>query len=289
LKVKACPYVLVFTLEGIVMKEQFTQLRFERYRDFIRQEFGITFSSEKKDMLQNKLDAQMHKDGYDSYDKYLNMLRKANRNTIAKFAACITVHKTDFFREPHHFSFIDENWSKFLAMGRSRQPHQLRVWSAGCSTGEEPYTLAMVLAERCALNNIGLRILATDLSNRVLSKAKEGRYPVGASIDIGQDYLEKYFYRIDSGEIEVVPELKALITFRQFNLLDPFPFQGTFDLILCRNVMIYFDIETQVKLVQDFFDVTSPGGFLFIGHSESLNNRGRQYSYIQPTVYRKKA
>jgi len=270
--------------------ERFSDDHFEKYRDFIREKYGIAFGPEKRDIMRARIDNHLSKEGYNlSYYAYLNVLKDADEVLLRKFAASLTVHKTDFFRETHHFTFISDNWSSILASLRMKKSGELRVWSAGCSTGEEPYTIAMVLTALATSHSLRVRVLATDLSTAVLSKAQKGIYPSSAIPEIPSRYLSRFFINLPSGEIQVTPDLRNMVTFRQFNLMDAFPFQSTFDIIFCRNVMIYFDADTQATLICKFYKVASPGAYFFIGHSESLSNRGQHFHYVQPTIYRRKA
>jgi chemotaxis protein methyltransferase CheR len=163
---------------------------------------------------------------------------------------------------------------------------EIRAWSAGCSTGEEAYTLSMVLQE--SFPNLDIKILATDIDQKVLKKAVSGEYGIGEADDVERYYLAKYFKKTDRS-LFVCDEIKSKVTFRQFNLMNKFSFKKGFDIIFCRNVMIYFDAPTQQKILKKFYDALVPGGLLFIGHSEGITDKNPGYIYVQPTVYRKEA
>ena len=170
------------------------------------------------------------------------------------------------------------------------QNKDLRLWSAGCSSGEEPYTLEMIIQDFFKDKPVGwdTRILATDISTHVLKKAIEGVYPAENLKDLPNNWIRDYFQPFDDTNKQVRDQIKKLITYRKFNLMDEkFPFKKPFHTIFCRNVMIYFDTDTRDRLVTKFYDATVTGGFLFIGHSESLNHKTTKYKYLKPAVYRK--
>ncbi len=256
--------------------------QFEQFRSFIYDNCGI---QPKKEMLEGKLDKLIRRHNLRSYDELYYLIANGVKNQIrTDFIDEITVHQSSFFRENNHFEFIRSQLRFILEKNpRIFTNQEIRVWSAGCSTGEEPYTLGMVLKDWLP-PEISIKILATDISNRTLIAAQNGFYPLSIKKDMDSYYLMQYFNRTEEA-YQVKPELKELITFRLFNLMDPFPFNNKFDLIFCRNVMIYFNFEIQQQLVRKFHQVLTPGGLLFIGHSESLLNKEHGYQYLQPTIY----
>lgn len=267
------------------MSQAFTEQDFHSYSHFITERFGIRLNVEKAGLLKLRLNKLMQAQGVDSYTTYLNLLKQGDPNVVMPFVEEITVNKTGFFREEHHFSYLTENLPSILRHNQAIvRRREFRAWSSACSTGEEPYTLAMVLS-RALPADIALRILATDINNKVLTTAQGGVYPKEAKDDIPPQYQD--CLRQARGRVEVAPEIRSYVTFRHFNLVRPFPFQGRFDLILCRNVMIYFDERTQQELITKFYQALEPGGLLFIGHSETLSNREHRFQYIQPTIYMK--
>jgi chemotaxis protein methyltransferase CheR len=251
----------------------FKEIHFQKYASFIYDTFGIHINQSKKDVLEIKLRKLMSKHNIDSYDQYFNILTGIrNSEFLTEFANEITVNKTDFFREINHFNFITDNLNSIIeANPRIIRKKEIRVWSAGCSTGKEPYTIAMILKEKLP-DNINVRILATDISTKVLAKALHGVYPLDVKAEISSYYLAKYFSR-EEIQYRVCDDIKDLVTFRSFNLMNTFSFRNNFDIIFCRNVMIYFDNAVQQDLIDKFYDVLAPGGLLFIGHSESLQVR----------------
>jgi len=266
-------------MENIILSE----LQFERLIGFIKSRFGIRLTREKKEMLEIRLTKLMSKYPLTSVVEYYRALMSGNEQYSAELMEELTIHKTDFFREPHHFTFLQEQ--RLTAITEQvRKNKELKLWSAGCSTGEEPYTLAMVLREALPAD-YRLRILATDISSKVLSTAQMGVYPEEVLSAVPARY--RTFLTEADAVVKVTEHIRSLVTFRQFNLIAAFPFAGKFDIIFCRNTMIYFDLATQDALVKKFYDALTPGGYLFIGHSESLANREHKFMFVRPTIYRK--
>jgi chemotaxis protein methyltransferase CheR len=265
----------------------FGEVQFLKFSKLIYENFGIHLAKEKKDALRAKLIKLMSKNEIDSFDVYFDMLTHGGSEIeLSELVEEITIHKTDFFRETNHFDFIKSKAEYFIqSEGRISKSNEIRVWSAGCSTGEEAYTLAIVLKE-CLPKHINIKILATDISNKVLIHAKKGLYPGSIKSEIHKYYLNSYFDGLGNDFI-VKESLKELITFRQFNLAETFPFKNTFDIVFCRNVMIYFDTAFQQQLLDKFYEIIAPRGMLFIGHSESLANKKNQFLYVEPTIYMK--
>lgn len=267
--------------------EKMTDSQYEKYRTLIYQNFGIHFAPQKREIVITKVDKLMRKYNLASYAEYYQLLTKgANGEYWSEFADEITIHQTSFFREINHFDYIRTQLRFILETNpRIMEKNEIRVWSAGCSTGEEPYTLAMVLKEWLP-SEVYIRVLATDVSGRSVATAQRGVYPTSIKKDMDPYFLLGCFIH-DGEHYHVKPEIKDLVTFRLFNLMEPFPFKNTFDIIFCRNVMIYFDAQVQLELVKKFHDYLGRGGLLFIGHSESLINKQYSFKYIQPTVYQK--
>lgn len=265
--------------------QRFGHEQFSKFRGFIYDKYGIFFSDIKSDILGNKLNKLMAKNSYSSYDEYFLDLQQGNDPSLLdEFANTITVNYTSFFREKEHFDFI-EKYVGYLAEKRlkAHEDCEIRIWSAACSTGEEPYTLAIVLKEALR-DSARIRVLATDISSKAVGVAQKGIYPFKIRNDVENYYLKKYFIETDNG-YTVTDSIKKLITFRTFNLMDVFPFRKRFDLIFCRNVMIYFDTATRQNLINKLYDVICKGGLLVIGHSESLTGQNHNFRYLQPTVY----
>ena len=265
--------------------KKMSEKEFELFTSFIYDNFGIHLTESKRHMLELKIQRLVHANGMDGYTEYYNMISNTKeREKIIDFLNEITINKTDFFREINHFNYIKNNIDLILKKNpRINITKEIRVWSAACSTGEEPYTLAMVLKEILP-ENIRIKILATDISHRALGKALTGKYGSEIKNQVDPIFLSKYFKKILDG-YEVKNEIKDLISFRSFNLKSTFPFKHGFDIIFCRNVMIYFDKSFQEILVDKFYTNTVRGGLFFIGHSESLTYIKNRYKYVQPTIY----
>jgi chemotaxis protein methyltransferase CheR len=226
---------------------------------------------------------QMRRLGLNSFDSYLEYIQNDSRGEeLAVMVDALTTNKTSFFREPQHFDFL-----RTQVLPRLQQK-RLRLWSAACSSGEEPYTIAMLLREELPqLDTWDCRILATDISDRVLIKAREAVYEEDIVRDIPSAFVSRYMTRlgIKPDAYRINDNVRKLITFANLNLMDPWPMRGPFDVIFCRNVMIYFDKSTQKALVHRFWEMLKPGGYLFVGHSESLTTSSQEFRYAQPAVY----
>ncbi len=265
--------------------QRFGIKQFLQFKSFIYDKYGIYFSDAKCDTLRSKLNKLMIKNNYSSYDEYFSDLQRCKSpGLLSEFANAITVNYTSFFRENDHFDFLKQ-YAGTLRGGKNidLSNREIRIWSAACSTGEEAYTLAIVLSEALQ-GSARIRLLATDISSKVLGIAQKGTYPSSIRNDVDSYYLNKYF-REDYKGFTVSESIKKLITFRSFNLMDTFPFKNTFDLIFCRNVMIYFDTAARQKLIGKLYNATSKSGLLIIGHSESLTGQNHNFRYVRPTVY----
>jgi chemotaxis protein methyltransferase CheR len=231
----------------------------------------------------------MHRRGMTKPQDYINFILTAtNPDDIQEFFNEITTNTTDFFRENEHFKFIKEDINNIMAeIPRIKRDREIRVWSAPCSSGEEPVTLAIVLKE-CLPPDIRIKILATDISEKVLVKAQRGIYSESECKGLSRQHLTTYFSKTTDGFYAVDPNLKNVITYRHFNFTDEFKFiKRNFDIIFCRNVMIYMDNPTQEKLVNKFYDVLIPNGLFFIGHSESLLNKKHSFKHVRTAVFKK--
>lgn len=258
--------------------------------EYLYKTMGIYIEDNKKNLLAQKISKLMCEGGVQSAGEYYHFIvsppiSERQKELKNKFIDTITIHKTNFFRENNHFEFLQRNISDIVASSPSvKYSNEIRVWSAACSTGEEAYTLSMLFKEILP-TGIHAKILATDISPDTIRKAMEGVYKFGPEDNITNYYINKYFTKVPSGWA-ISNDVKNHITFRLFNLMDPFPFKNTFDIIFCRNVMIYFDRDVQERLVNNFYNVMSKNGFLFIGHSESLIQIKHQFTYHEPTVYK---
>lgn len=261
---------------------------FIRLAAYIQKYYGINLTK-KKQLIEGRLNSTLQTMGYNSFKDYVNyILTKSTPADIEIMLNKLTTNYTYFMRESIHFDYLKTTILPYLV--KNKKNKVLSIWSAGCSTGQEPYTLSIILKEFLGseASNWDTRVLATDLSQDVLTKAKIGIYPQESLKDVPELWKKKYFTKVPgSTDYEVTKELKDNVIFRKFNLMDPFSFKIPFDVIFCRNVMIYFDQQTKETLVEKFFDVTSTGGYLLIGHSETLNKSTSKYAYVMPATYRK--
>ena len=263
-----------------------TDNQFLKYQDLIYRRLGILYKEEKRDMLLGKVSRHMRNMGIEGYDQFFQIIRSAGDSDSiwTDLVDDITIHTTNYFRERNHFDYISRNVETIVKNNpRIVQRAEIRGWSSACSTGEEAYTMAMVLKD-CMGDRAIPKILATDVSKGSVAKAIRGEYRKDIRRDVDPLVLQRYFTK--AGEIyRISKDIKRLITFRSFNLAENFPFRDTFDLIFCRNVMIYFSPEMQQSLLNKLYKALTPGGLLFIGHSESLIGKVHRFQYIQPTVY----
>lgn len=269
----------------------FTAADFERIRALVYEHAGIHLSETKSNLVYGRLSRRLRVLQLARFDDYLRFLQEHIETELTEFLNAITTNLTSFFRENHHFEALRNQVLPELMHAR-RAARRLRLWSAGCSTGEEPYSLAMVLCET-VLDNPGwdVKLLATDLDTNVLETARAGLYVEDRMRTVSRERLQRFFQRgtgANAGKVRVTPELQRLIAFNQLNLMETWPMRGPLDVIFCRNVVIYFDKPTQVRLFERFADLLSDGGTLFVGHSETLNKVTDRFELIGQTIYRKK-
>ena len=270
----------------------FSDSDFNALRELVRKHTGISLSDAKRELVYGRLSRRLRVLGLKSFSDYRDLLASApDGQEIVEFCNAITTNLTSFFREPHHFDYLRDQVLKPLAARGARQ--RLRIWSAGCSTGEEPYSIAITVREslpEAARHDI--RILATDLDSDVLSRARNGIYAHERVQGMSAQRVSTFFQERREGSVvryAVNPELRGLITFNQLNLMHQLPMKGPLDVIFCRNVVIYFDKETQRGLFSRFAQLQRPGDVLFLGHSESMFKVSEDYTLVGRTVYRRNA
>lgn len=268
-----------------------TDKEFQLFKEIIYRETGIHMSDKKKKLIVARLSKRLRSLNLQNFTQYYDYLNKNVNadNEIVNLINRITTNKTNFFREKHHFDFLSQElFPEIIAKGQTTGSRSLRIWSAGCSSGEEPYTIAMVTSEAFkAQRGWDIKILATDLDTEILQKAIEGVYPTQAVTPIPKEYLLRYFSR-NSTDYTVNQKLKSMISFRKLNLMEQtFPMKRPFDIIFCRNVIIYFDSQTKETLLNKFHFHLKNKGHMFIGHSESLMHMKNRYKYLKHTIYQK--
>jgi chemotaxis protein methyltransferase CheR len=266
---------------------------FQQFSRLVYELCGINLHEGKKALLQARLSKRLRLTGIATYGEYFKAITSGNiPDEFLHFLDSIATNLTYFFRESQHFDFLEKVAMPELVARKQRDGvSKIRIWSAGCSTGEEPYSLAMsVLGHLTDTAKWDLRILATDISTRVLEAANRGIYSEEKVQKVPPMLRQAYFQKIASAngrpDFQIVPHLKRIVTFCRLNLKDPYPFKGQFDFIFCRNVMIYFDKKTQEELVNKMANFLGPGGYFCVGHSESLTGLAHKLSYVQPAIYR---
>ena len=273
--------------------ENISNADFGRLRKLIYHQAGINLGADKRAMLELRIKRRLRSLNLNSYGQYCDYLfaHDGQQDEIVHLIDVVTTNKTDFFREPGHFEFlVRKAVPEFMVGNASRRP--MLVWSAGCSTGEEPYTLAMVLSEYGLVNpNFRFRVLATDVSTSVLEKAQLGVFSGDTLRPVPVELRRKYFMRSrdpDSNLLRVVPELRRLVEFRRLNLMDEdFGLSEKVDAVFCRNVIIYFDRSTQERILQKIIHYLVPGGYTFVGHAETLHTMDIPLVPVAPALYRK--
>jgi len=269
---------------------EFKRKDFEFIRDLVGDRTGIVLSDHKVDMVYGRLSRRLRQLGMTRFSEYLTMLSN-DEQELVEFTNALTTNLTSFFREPHHFEFL--KGTAIPTLLKNRPNKKLRIWSAGCSTGEEPYTIAMTIKEATATYpNTDIKVLATDLDSNVVARAKAGVYQQEKVNGVDQKRQKKFFRKgrgdTQNGQMKVSPELQEMITFKQLNLMHDWPMQGPLDIIFCRNVVIYFNKETQRELFARYADILSDDGYLFVGHSESLHKVSDRFNLIGKTIYHKR-
>lgn len=270
----------------------FTLKEFRFLSALVYERAGIVLKDHKMNMVYSRLARRLRELGLETFSDYCALLqRDAEGAEIGVLINAITTNLTRFFREEHHFEHLAGTvLCEVEDHARSAGRNRLRIWSAGCSSGEEPYSIAMTLTNRFPrLSSWNAKILATDLDTSMVAKGKAGVYPAADLEGLPAGYRKRFFGSGgEPGKSVASDPLKKLITFKQLNLLGAWPMKGPFDAIFCRNVMIYFDEPTKAKLVRRFATMLRPGGWLYIGHSETLLEGGDTFELQGRTIYRRR-
>lgn len=249
---------------------------------------GIVLGDHKQDMVYGRLARRMRELNLSEFGEYCEIIRNPKHPEVSLFINAITTNLTSFFREEHHFEYLANTVLPQLhASGKGK----IRAWSAGCSSGEEPYSISLTLNEYLPIKNWDVKVLATDLDSNVLQKASQGIYDIERIEGLSKSRKKKWFL-FDRNHIDIIKvqsSLQSLIRFKRLNLLESWPMKGRFDFIFCRNVMIYFNEETQERLLNRYADALNPGGYLFIGHSENMHGVGVRFESLGKTIYRVKS
>jgi chemotaxis protein methyltransferase CheR len=269
--------------EGRDREFAFTEKDFKRVCQLIYEYAGISLKPSKQDMVYSRLARRLRANGISSFRDYLALLENDDGIEWEAFVNSLTTNLTSFFREPHHFPLLANHVLK------QKGQHTICLWCSAASTGEEPYSIAMTMVDAFGSFTPPVSIVATDVDTNVLAKAEMGVYPAERIEKLDAGMVKRFFLKgtgAQSGFVRVRPELRAMITFRPLNLLgDNWPIRGPLDAIFCRNVMIYFDKATQLKILQKFTPLLRPDGLLFAGHSENFHNAMHLFRLRGKTVY----
>lgn len=270
----------------------FTDEDFSFLRKLITAQTSIQVTEMKREMVYGRVSRRLRQLGMTSFAEYCKLLQDKQEDELGNLINSITTNLTSFFRESHHFDYL-ERVALPIILHSNAARRRIRIWSAGCSTGEEAYSVAITARQACHLfPGWDIKILATDIDTNVLEKAKQGVYPLADVERLPAVLRQRALLKGKSGhteQVKVKDEIRNLVTFLPLNLTEGWPMRGPFDAIFCRNVVIYFDRATQMTLFDRFADILAPGGFLFIGHSETLFGVSNRFELIGQTVYRKRA
>jgi chemotaxis protein methyltransferase CheR len=264
---------------------------YSKFSALIKEKVGIEYGPDQKNLLNNRLMALLLANKIENFHEYFELISNDEKgNYLTEFIAKITTNHTYFYREKSHFEFLESRiFREHEEDITHRNKKELRYWVAASSTGEEPYMLAMMLKNHFVDRNIiPVKVLATDISRKVVEKATEGKYKRSEVDKLPEYYVQSFFNTVESKFFEVKQEVKDLVTFRVLNLVrESFPFQGKFDVIFIRNVMIYFDEETRRKLISQLYDLLNDNGYLFIGQTESIHFKINKFNQVFPSVFKK--
>lgn len=268
---------------------EITDKEFKELSSYIKANYGINLKPEKKALVTGRLQPVLQQLQFTSFSRYYEyLISDKSGQAIITFVDKITTNHTFFMRESEHFNYFRDTVLPYLKS--TVRDRDMRIWCAACSSGEEAYTLSMIIDEFFGLDKLNwdTKILATDISENVLSTAMNGIYSYERIAPMPQHWRLNYFEKYDTDNAKIIPKLQNEIIFRKFNLMEEhFPFKKKFHVIFCRNVMIYFDNSTQTQLAQKLYNQLEHGGYLFIGHSESINREISGFKYVLPSVYRK--
>jgi chemotaxis protein methyltransferase CheR len=265
-----------------------TRDEFMRLVVYMREHYGINLE-QKQTLVEGRLWGVLSRKGFNSLDEYFQyMLQDKSGEEAKTLVTRLTTNYTYFMREDQHYKYLVKNILPGLTP--TLKDKDLRIWSAGCSSGEEPYTTAMVLDDYFGKSKSqwDCKVLATDISPQVLAMAQEAVYPEDRLQNLSAEWKTKYFEKVDAELFQVRPFLKNEVIFRSFNLMEKvLPFKKKFHVIFCRNVMIYFNKETRDALVERYYDALAPGGHLFIGMSETVSKSDTRFTFVQPSIYKR--
>jgi chemotaxis protein methyltransferase CheR len=277
-------------VEARAREFHFTDSDFTALRILVKEMTGINLAESKRELVYGRVSRRLRVLGLSSFGAYRELLESGDGSELVAFCNALTTNLTSFFRESHHFDYLRD---EFLAPRRSadRRTERIRIWSSACSSGEEPYSIAMTIIETIPdWQQWDIKILATDLDSDILARAQRGCYNADRVKGLEPNRLARFFKESREGAertYQVTPELANLITFKQINLMHDLPMSGPLDAIFCRNVVIYFDKDTQRELFARIAKLQRSGNLLFLGHSETLFKVSDEYALIGRTIYRR--
>ncbi len=269
-----------------LMSVELTDKQFRKVSQIVHELCGIYLKEGKEALVRARLMKRLRALGMESFDAYINYIEsEQGQEELGLMVDVMTTNKTSFFREPAHFDFLRD---QVLPHARQRR---MRFWTAACSSGEESFSLAILLRETIPdIDFRDIKILATDISGRMLERARAGLFSEETLRDLPKGLLPKYFSKVKDRSppmYRLKENVRSMVRLARLNLMEPWPMKGPFDVIFCRNVMIYFDRPTQQRLIHRFWNLLDAGGYLFVGHSEGLSAISHKFNYIRPAVYRK--
>lgn len=261
-----------------------TDAEFDKMVSFVYSKYGIDLKK-KRQLVESRLTYILKQKNISHFDQYLKLIH-SDEAEMQVFLNRITTNHSYFAREMEHFDYLLKT---VLPQLEKTNHSEFRIWSAGCSGGQEAYNIAMAIDDYFGSRkgNLDTTILATDISSNVLTKAQKGVYTHDVINGLPAEWINKYFNKLPSGEYQVIEKIRREVVFRKGNLMEPFQVKKPFDIIFCRNVMIYFDTETTQKMVEKFYNATALNGYLFIGHSESVDKNRTKYECVVPAIYKK--
>lgn len=262
-----------------------TDSEFQYIVNFMKSNYGLNLIN-KRQLIESRMNNTLAEKGLNTFTEYFDVLKRNDKDEISLLINKLTTNHTYFMREPQHFKFLREVVLPYHE--KNNKNHDIRTWSAGCSSGEEAYTTVMTYKDYFgpAASSWDTTILATDISSHVMSLAQTKIYEPDALKDVPESWKTKFF--VKKGDMyDLNPSVRKEVVFRPFNLMEKFQYKQPYDIIFCRNVMIYFDQPTKNELINKFYDALKPGGYLFIGHSESVQRDATRFKYVQPSIYQK--
>ena len=272
---------------AVVTEFQMTDKDFSAIAEKASRHTGIVLGEHKRSMVYSRIARRVRATGRNSFREYLEYLEANPDLEMESFINAITTNLTSFFREPHHFQFLEQELLPRLRQANAHSK-RIRIWSAGSSIGQEAYSIAICVLKARFPSDWDIRILATDLDSSVLETGQNAVYPIDHLDPVEEDIRQKYFRVSNDGKrITLVPEARAMVSFKRLNLLERWPMKGPFDIIFCRNVVIYFNKDTQRTLFDRYADMLPHDGHLFIGHSENLSGVCDRFQNLGQTIYRK--